>query len=329
MDPTITNYLLALELGELQVFENMAIVPLSASFNGGPDYELLKEAMDQALVTITEVNRSGSVPELKVITRSLHPILLMDGEELIGAKQNRVLNTSILLGGGSETLIPVSCTEQGRWHYTSATFFDSDVIMSHRSRARKTDTVTGSLRSKRGYSTDQLRVWADIEALHRETGTTSQTGAMRDAYTAKTQDLEVYLSAFECVAHQEGSLVFINGEPIGLDVISRDRAYQALHPKLIKSYAIDALLQSQDGFDAPSLAKARAFLQEAQGCEGSRFTSVGLGYDYRFDGARVVGSALVVEGHIIHLALFRFDKRGRGDAMSGYRQRRDFRGSRR
>jgi hypothetical protein len=310
MDPNIINYLSALRLGELQIFENMAIVPLFTSPNGGPDYGLLKEAMDQALISVTEVNRSGSVPELKVITTSPRPILLLDGEELIGAKQNRVLNTSILLKGNSETFVPVSCTEQGRWHYTSTVFSNSGVIMSHRSRASKTDTVTGSLRSKRGYSSDQIGIWSDIETLHREAGTTSQTRAMRDVYTAKTQDLGAYLGAFECVAHQQGSLVFINGEPVGLDVIPRQRAYQALHPKLIKSYAIDALLQSQGGFDAPSLTKARAFLQEAQGCEDNIFTSVGLGYDYRFWGRQVVGSALVFEGYIIHLALFRLDKRG-------------------
>ncbi len=309
MDSTIIDYLSALRLGELQIFENMAIVPLFTSQNGGPDYGLLKEAMDQALITVTEVNQSGSVPELKVTTTSPRPILLLDGEELIGARQNRVLNTSILLKGNSETFIPVSCTEQGRWHYTSAAFSDSGVLMSHRSRASKTDTVTGSLRSKRGYSSDQIRVWSDIKALHREAGTTSQTRAMRDVYTAKTQDLGAYLSAFECVAHQQGSLVFTNGEAVGLDVVPRQKAYQALHPKLVKSYAIDALLQSQGRHEAPSLAKARAFLQEAQGCEDNIFTSVGMGHDYRFWGRQIVGSALVVDGHIIHLALFRLDKR--------------------
>lgn len=310
MDPNISNYLSGFRLGELQIFENMAIVPLFTSPNGGPDYGLLRDAMDQALITITEVDRSGSVPELKVTTTSPLPILLLDGEELIGARQDRVLNTSILLKGNSETLIPVSCTEQGRWHYTSAAFSDSGVIMSHRSRASKTDTVTGSLRSKRGYSSDQIRVWSDIETLHRKAGTTSQTGAMRDVYTAKTQDLGAYLNAFECAAHQQGSLVFINGEPVGLDVVPRQRAYRALHPKLIKSYAIDALLQSRDKCEAPSLAKAKSFLQEAQNCEDNIFTSVGLGYDYRFWGRQIVGSALVFEGHIVHLALFRLDKRG-------------------
>lgn len=209
MDPLITSYLSELKLGELQIFRNMAVAPLFTSLHGGPDYGLLGEAIDATQLTITELDQSGSVPELKVVNTFPRPILLLDGEELVGAKQNRVLNTSILLKANSETVIPVSCTEQGRWRYTSTNFADSDVIMSHRSRATKTLTVTGSLRAGRGYSSDQMRVWADINTLHGEAGTASRTLAMRDVYTAKTDELEPYLHAFECISHQRGILVLI------------------------------------------------------------------------------------------------------------------------
>jgi hypothetical protein len=41
---------------------------------------------------------------------------LLDGEELIGAKQNRALNLTILAPAKQVIVIPVSCVEAGRWH---------------------------------------------------------------------------------------------------------------------------------------------------------------------------------------------------------------------
>jgi hypothetical protein len=46
---------------------------------------------------ITEVSEGGSVPNLRVINKTPHHVLLFDGEELKGAKQNRILNTTILI----------------------------------------------------------------------------------------------------------------------------------------------------------------------------------------------------------------------------------------
>jgi len=53
---------------------------------------------------------------------SAEKILLVDGDELVGAKQNRVINLSILVAGGAKVVIPVSCVEQGRWAYRSREF---------------------------------------------------------------------------------------------------------------------------------------------------------------------------------------------------------------
>ena len=64
MEAMITNYLSELKWGEIQTFKNMAILPVFAAKNGGPEYITMKEALDQELVTITEVDQSGSVPSL-------------------------------------------------------------------------------------------------------------------------------------------------------------------------------------------------------------------------------------------------------------------------
>ena len=49
-------------------------------------------------------------------------LLMLDGEELVGAKKNRVLNVTVLIAAQSDTVIPVSCVEQGRWSYWSQEF---------------------------------------------------------------------------------------------------------------------------------------------------------------------------------------------------------------
>ncbi len=305
MDSIITNFLSTLTFGELQTFENMGIIPLFSPMDSGPNYVTLKEALDHKFITITEVNQSGHVPELKVTNSSEHLVLLLDGEELIGARQNRVLNTSILLKANSEIILPVSCTEQGRWGYSSKEFSHSDVMMSQFSRSRQVRSVSESLHKGQGYTSHQGRVWDDIRQMHLRTGTTSGTWAMRDVYTARTEELETYLQAFQYVPQQRGCLVFINGAVAGCDVISREAAYKVVHALFVKGYAMDAMLQKRAPTDTLAVGKAEAFLREVLQCRESRFEGVGQGYDYRFEGTHVIGTALAYAERVIHAAFFK------------------------
>src|SRR5258707_383747 len=59
---------------------------------------------------------------LMVRNRSERLVLFLEGQELKGAKQNRILNSSVLIAAGNDARIPVSCVEQGRWHYRSRHF---------------------------------------------------------------------------------------------------------------------------------------------------------------------------------------------------------------
>src|SRR5437867_563786 len=103
----IAGHLSKLRLGEVQEFKNIAVIPLFTSADHSPEYLTLKEALEKNLTEITEVGLGGSVPELKVTNQADLPVLLVDGEELIGAKQNRILNTTVLLREKSVTVIPV------------------------------------------------------------------------------------------------------------------------------------------------------------------------------------------------------------------------------
>jgi hypothetical protein len=307
MNTLIQNCISSLRLGAPQTHWNIAVFPLIGSSNGGWHWLTLGEAIERQFLVVTEVSRSGSVPELTVINRADRPVLVLDGEELIGARQNRVLNTSILLKEHSETVVPVSCTEQGRWSYVSAAFADAKVVMASKVRVQKMMAVSESLAANAGFKSDQGEVWAEIAALHAKAGTTSATGAMHDVFKARERELEDCARAFTLVSEQSGLLVIIGGEVAGFDLIPDPQVYALEHPKLVKSYVIEALANHAGGSADLDAARTRAtsFLSELPECTERTFASIGYGTDCRYQKPGLVGSALIHDDKIVHMAFFR------------------------
>ncbi len=81
--------------GPLIGFGGLTIAPLLRFDAADPDWLTLDEAIAAGSLTVTEVSQAGSVPTLRVVNGGERAVLLLDSEELVGAKQNRVLNTSV------------------------------------------------------------------------------------------------------------------------------------------------------------------------------------------------------------------------------------------
>jgi len=325
MDAVIKKYLKSFKFGDLQHCKNMGIIPLLTDLDDSPEYLTLKEALDKQALVISEVSKEGSVPELKVVNKGDGLVLLLDGEELVGAKQNRVLNTSILLKEKSETIIPVSCTEQGRWSYTSKDLSDSGTVMIPKMRVMKSKTVSDSLQDSQQFASDQGTVWTAIDEMSEEADARSQTRAMKDVFETRMGDIDEYLEAFTCVSDQKGLIAFIDGEIVGFDFLSLESAYGHLHPKLVKSYAMEALLPKEPKVEKPDIKEAKIFIDEALKCEEKKYKSVGNGWDFRYEGKSLVGSALKFEKKVIHTAFFRITESEKAGKIAGYRKRRGFR----
>ncbi|MCK6691001.1 MAG: hypothetical protein L6Q97_02740 [Thermoanaerobaculia bacterium] len=305
MRSVVESTLQSIRLGEPVVFKNMAMVPLL----DGPDtpfsYLTMKSALAKGFVEITEVSEGGSVPNLKVINRGDQPVLLLDGEEVKGAKQNRIINTSILLAAKSETVIPVSCTEQGRWNYNSRSFSESGHFMPARSRSSKSERVYANLLSRKSYDAEQGAVWNEVASYHRSLNTFSRSGAMSDAYEQRETDLSGYLNAFPLQPGQKGMVILINGQPAGADFLSRPDAYSDVHEKLIKSFAVEAMIRPVQEVAADNLPiEAYTFLRSLTEATESGFEPVGLGEDLRYDSPRSGGAALVYEHTVVHLNVY-------------------------
>jgi hypothetical protein len=326
MDDCVVRALQGTSLGTMQQHGTMQVFPLIGSVGIQPDYLVLKEAMEQGLITVSEVSDAGSVSKLKVENRAKVPILILDGEELAGAKQNRVLNTTILVAALQTMTIPVSCTEHYRWDYRSASFSDSEVSMARKMNAKKMASVSQSLRNERIYHSDQGMVWDDIASMAQESQTHSPTGAMKDIYESMASSLDEYADAFAPVANQTGLMVFINGLPAGLEMLSRPDKYSLIHRKIIRSYATDALLEKKKGNTSIDPAHAARFVERIRECREESFPSPGLGTDLRYEGIGIVGAVLRYEATPIHLSFFTLeenDQVSNEGHMAGYRTRRN------
>ncbi len=340
MDKSVETYLLGMELGAGQSFENMAVFELLRAQNGGPDYITLREAIEKGVFSVTETSEGGSVPELMVVNKGDVAVLLLDGEEVRGAKQNRILNTTILVGPKSSIKVPVSCVEHGRWSYQSREFAESGNVMHREMRALNVLQVNESLKSVKQFRSDQGEIWDKVAELACDMNVPSSTGAMRDVYAAKEADLDGYLKSLRLVEGQKGILVFVDGKPAGMDFVSREAAFATLFPKLVKSYAMEAMLvtqrrkrgrgkgDSEKALAKPTADEARAFLKRAAESDEKKYESVGLGWSYRYAGPGIVGSALAFNDKVVHMAFFGVDDAERAEEpgnMAGTRMRRGFR----
>jgi len=305
MNTLLTDYLSRIALREPKQFKNIVVIPVFDGTYDKPDYLTLTEALQQQLATITEVGTNGQVPNVKVTNRSELRLLLVDGEELIGAKQNRTLNASILLAGKSETVVPVSCTEAGRWAYKTAAFADAGYVSPYKLRKIKSSSVAASLKAAMGHKSNQHAVWDEVLHCCLASHVQSPTSAMNDTLSAKAAELEEYLQVLKPLPNQKGLVVLVNGEVAGADVVSSARAYQVLHPKFIRSYVLEALLEKKPSSAESAREKVATFFETSKTTTEHVHHVVGCGEDHRFEGQNISGAALVLDGNVVHLNLYR------------------------
>ena len=295
--PAITSLLASLKLGEPQIHKGIGLWPVFAGIRLEPAYITLVEALAMDGFKIMEVSQGGSVPDLRVVNETPHHVLLFDGEELKGAKQNRILNTTILIAAGSALDVPVSCTESGRWTYQSAEFSSSGSLAYAGLRKLKASTVASSLQTGTSHASDQGAVWDEIEHLHMAamSDNSSKTRAMKDAYDGRQRELDEFSRDVPCHDAQCGMLAVVGDRVEGIDVLSRPDAYARLHRRLVESHAMDFLVRKRGVARKPLDPEAPArFIAEAAKAEESVHGTPGLGSDHRLRFRWGHGAALLV-----------------------------------
>ena len=123
--------------------------------------ELFDDLYDRDQVKAFEIGESGIVEEITLKNKSLSNLLLFDGEAIIGAKQNRIAERTVILESNSETQIPVNCVERGRWRFNEEVHFaKSNFSASPRMKSRKAELLNNNERHK-----VQDTMWSEIDNL--------------------------------------------------------------------------------------------------------------------------------------------------------------------
>src|SRR5918992_1653873 len=225
-----------IQLGEPVEHRGIVVCPLFPRRTPQAAYVTLEEALSLGF-RVSEVDETGAVPELKVVNPLEEDVLLYDGEELLGAKQNRILNVTVLVAAQSEARIPVSCVEQGRWSRSSATFASAPHAAYPELRRAKAAVLSADpLVPGRA----QCEVWESVDEKDEVHSVHSRTRAQADVYAAKEDDLAKLRIGFPLQPGQCGA-VFAAGGDFCLDYVSRPDAFARLYPKLLEGYLLDAL----------------------------------------------------------------------------------------
>ena len=286
------------QVGGLQVFGLRTEMPPVLH------YSTLDEAMSRQELEVSEVTEGGSVPTLKVTNKSAHRVFLMAGEHLVGAKQNRVLNTSIMIEKQSEVPIPVSCVEQGRWSYRSRNFGSHGTTSHSKLRTMMTSSVTESYCSSATAQSNQGEVWKEVSRKLDSMGSVSGSHAMEQVYEDHQKNLKDYTQQLTAPEGCAGAVFVVNGKVVGVDLFDQPETLQKLWSKLIQGYAIDALEEARPENLSVSESCVTEWLDRATKVEPKVFPSPGLGEDIRLKGNEITGASLVVESQSVHMQIF-------------------------
>jgi hypothetical protein len=298
---TLNEFLAGLHTGQPVEFQRLKVMPILAEEDRKLPFIDLDEALKQGFIVITEVSEGGSVPDLQVSNKSDIDVIILDGEELIGAKQNRIVNTTIVVGATTNLTIPVSCVQQRRWNYTSRDFASSGSVAYASLRRKKYEHVTQSLRHTASYRTDQSEIWRDVEGKVARMATPSASLAMSDIYESSVDNTETELHAeIPHLEKQVGFLAFIDGNFAGGEVFGSAALCGKKLRKLLRSYYLDSLDQA---VEFPAVTVEQIFAQ-VQNASHEPFAAVGKGTELRFEAPNVQGSWKLVDDLIPHLIVF-------------------------
>lgn len=286
---------------------NLTIFPVVAgTARDTQEFLTLDEGLRSGEVVVTESGsirplvrrRPGSPPQypgggaqvnqLVLVNNSKRPLVLLAGEVVTGGRQDRVIGKDRLVPPESDPIdLGVFCVEPGRWVGTTSKF-----------GAMSGALVVPSVRSKVMADKDQQKVWSEVRKSHEAViaamppGTPAPAEVQNTTSYARVMDNQTVQKQVDSIAapietsyrglmkqlrdrNAVGVVVAVNGELIWADVFASTDLLQKYWPKLVRSYAAEAMVTPAKAHEVDEKS-AQAFLENLQGRREVSETEPGL-----------------------------------------------------
>jgi hypothetical protein len=291
----------SVRVGSPVTHDRLTVFPLYLDAPAAPRYRLSEEALADGSAVVEEVTEGGSVPNLAVDNRGEQFVLFVEGQELRGAKQNRVLNASVLIAAKTRTVLPVSCVEQGRWRYISKQFASSDYYSSSKLRKVLKKSVNESTISGGTHTSDQGAVWGEVSRQMTSLGSTSATMAMADTVSHYKPHIDRHVAEVPYAEGAAGLVVAVGGKIVSVDLFDTSETCQKVWPRFISGMALDAMEEKESA--AVSADEVNAALASFQSEPWQQVAAAGAGEEHRSDTAKWHASLLSLDGTLVHGSL--------------------------
>ena len=213
----------------------LTLFPVKASVKC--DLENIKtfdELADAGLARALELDGGASVTRVHIENKSDQWLLLLDGEGIVGAKQNRMIQKSVIIAPHTCHSVPVNCVEQGRWSYSGKRNFEkADFAISPKMR-----DVKGEFLKTKSDHMVQSAMWEEISLLERKLGTSSATQDLDEIITSRQRVSSYDIRRFVRQNPCNGFLVFGSGRPF-IELFGRADLCEKFITKSIKTWIAD------------------------------------------------------------------------------------------
>lgn len=296
MTAAFHTFLHSLVPGEPVRFGAVTVLPLRGPSRGepvallGPDTAEVRERADGAIVGQIEVHN-----------RAPRRLLLLSGEVLVGARQNRLVNASTLVEVGASLALNVSCVERGRWSEGrgGAGFRSSGATAPWHLRSRSSLSSSRSKRARGVSAADQHAVWADVDAHLRWRGLSSRT----DDLTVGIDRLDIGAALADWAPGPAdlGAALFVGERLVGVEAFGRADTWSAAARRVLTGVFQDA---PPDASPPADPAAAWQALRDAAGALTlTPARGDGLGEELHAESTDAHAVALLHDEALVHLQL--------------------------